>query len=122
LFFGRLVGVPSLRGEAATIELLACPADYIQQKANLASTLRVAPYWDPVFIAADKRGDPDAVLEALSALWHIDRITGQVTVSDIIAGEDGTESLSTSEVPYDSLEISIDQQPLISLTVRSAPG
>ena len=30
-----------------------------------------------------------SALEGYSALWHVDRITHEVTISDIIAGEDG---------------------------------
>ena len=76
LFFGRLVGVPSdLHQEVVTLAFTARPADYNAQKLALAETLKVAPYWDPIWIDPDQRDDPDVVLEARSQLWHIDRVT-----------------------------------------------
>jgi hypothetical protein len=52
------------------------------RKSTLAQTLKVAPFWDPIWVGADKRNDPDSVLEARSELWHIDRVTHDVTAVD----------------------------------------
>ena len=122
LFRGRLVGIPTLRDEAATIEFLARPVDFVAQKTALAASLKVAPFWDPVFIDANKRSDPDAVLEARTAIWHIDRVTGEVTISDLIVGEDGVEEFLASEVPYDSLDVALEQQPLVAVSVDGQVG
>ena len=100
LFFGRLVGVPgNLQQEIVTLQFTARPADYDARKQSLAETLKVAPYYDPVWIAADKRDDPDVVLEARSQIWHIDRVSHAVTVSDLLVGEDGLlEFLESAEI------------------------
>ena len=120
LFFGRLVGVPSnINQNAVTLEFIARPADYASQKAALAASLRVLPYYDPVFITPDAQADPDTVLEARPALWHIDRTTLAVTTSHILVGEDGVEEFLENEVPYDSVSISIGQVPTRSLTVSA---
>lgn len=88
LFFGRLVGAPdALQGETITLHFVARPADFADQKETVAATLRVLPFFDPVWVAPEARNDPDAVLEARSALWHIDRVSHVVTASDIVAGE-----------------------------------
>jgi hypothetical protein len=112
LFFGRLVAIPSnINQEVVTFQFLARPADYFDLKEALAETLRVAPYWDPVFVAPDRADDPDVVLEARSAIWHIDRVTHDVTISDLLTGEDTLEDFTGDEIPYDSVAISLKEQP-----------
>ena len=128
LFFGRLVGVPTnILSEVVTLELTAKPLDFTAQKFALAETLKVLPWYDPLFIDPKLRpyistdgqqvGDADVVLEAYSKLWHIDRLSLVLTVSDILLGEDGVEIFSDAEVPYDSVSIEIGQAPLTSVHV-----
>ena len=118
LFFGRLVGVPNdIHKEIVTLVFIARPADFNYQKSALAETLKVSPYWDPIFISKDKRDDPDAVLEARTQLWHIDRISHDVTVSDLLVGEDGLEDFAASEVPYESVGVTIKENPIRSVEV-----
>jgi len=120
LFFGRLVGVPSgINQNAVTLDFIGRPADYAVQKAALAASLRVLPYYDPVFLTPEGQADPDTVLEARPAMWHIDRTTLAVTTSHILVGEDGLEEFLENEVPYDSVSISIGQVPTRSLTVSA---
>jgi len=121
LFFGRLVAIPnSVNQEIVTLVFSARPADYLTRKAALAATLRVPPYWDPVFIAEDKRDDPDTVLEARSQLWHVDRVSLDMTVSDILVGEDGLVSFPAGDVFYDSVEITLNQSPLRSIDIDAS--
>jgi hypothetical protein len=110
LFFGRLVGIPQdLHDEVVRLQFIARPLDYESQKEALAETLRVAPYWDAVWLADDARIEPDTVLESRAALWHIDRTTLDVTVSDILTGEEGP--LNVTAHFYDSMRISYDSPP-----------
>lgn len=112
LFFGRLVGVPEQIDESVVkLDFVGRPLDWAAQRAALAETLKAAPYWDPVFIDEARRDDPDSVLEARTALWHIDRITHEVTVSDIVSGEDGTEDFS-ADAFHDSIDITFGQAPV----------
>jgi hypothetical protein len=118
LFFGRLVGIPSdINKELVTLMFTARPADFVAQKTVLAEVLKVAPFYDPVWINATALDDPDTVLEARPELWHIDRVTHVVSTSDIIVGEDGTEIFEESEVPYDTVNIQILQNALRSVSV-----
>lgn len=112
LFFGRLVSVPQgLQANIISLTFVARPVDFEDQKAALAATLMVAPYWDPLFFSADEQADPDSVLEGRSALWHIDRLTGVVSISDINTGEDGQIDY-TPDVPfYDSVNVSYSASP-----------
>jgi hypothetical protein len=92
LLFGRLIGIPTnFFQEVVTLQFQARPADFLALKTALANTLKVLPYWDPAWIAEDKRDDPDTALSARSAFWHIDRVTHAVTISDVLTGEDTLE-------------------------------
>ena len=86
------------------------------QKEALAATLRVLPYYDEVVIDEARRKDPDVVLEGYTKIWHYDRETNVITVSDEIQGEDGTvEFDGTSDggkVFYDGLGLTLTSGPL----------
>lgn len=112
LFFGRMVGIPSnIFDTRVTIDFTARPLDFAAQKDALAASLRVAPYFDSLFVTPDSWLDPDVVLEARSALWHIDRVTHQVTISDVIVPEDGTIELTEDDHLYAGLSTSLTQVP-----------
>lgn len=114
LFNGRLIGVPKRQaGEVVQLEFLARPDDLAVQKAGLAASLQVLPYYDPVWLASNVT--PDTVLETYSALWHIDRVSLAMTVSDIIAGEDGTVDIGEDLSLYDRFSLSYGQPPLVAV-------
>lgn len=118
LFFGRLVGIPTnIIAEVCTLLFTAKPGNYITQKQNLAETLKVAPWYDPIFIDATLVDDPDTILEGYSALWHIDRTSLTVTVSDIMVGEDGEIEFTADDVTYDSVNITPQSSPLTAVKV-----
>lgn len=112
VFYGRLVGIPSdMQGSVVKLTFIARPRSWDAQRAALAATMRVAPYYDPVWISADARNDPDSVLEGRPVLWHIDRVTHEVTPSLITEGEDGLVNYA-GNFNRDSL----------SMTYSTAPG
>lgn len=113
LFFGRLVGVPDdIQAEQVSLSFIARPQDFAAQKAAVAAALKVAPYWDGIWYSPETRDDPDNVLESRPELWHIDRVTHEVTSSDIITGEDGTLVIGEDLVYYDSVSVSYGDAPL----------
>lgn len=115
IFFGRVVGIPSdLLAQVVTIQLTARPVDLIDQKAALAATLKVLPYYDDIFVDPAQRENPDTVLEGYSALWAFDRVTHEVSVSDILVGEDGTLTFATQL--YDNLVVTVDGFPQSSVS------
>lgn len=117
IFHGRLIGIPqNLHLEVVTLEFTARPLGFDALKAALADTLRVSPYWDPIWIAQDQ-DTPDTVLEARSALYHVDRVSNAVTISDIIAGEDGTLDVAETEHVYAEMSVSYGQTPLTTINV-----
>jgi len=117
---GRLVGIPSnVFATLVTINFVARPSNFEEQKAALASTLRVLPYWDPIFISPDHWDDPDTVLESRSVLWHIDPVTHVVSVSDILNPEDGVEEVTEDEHLYNDMQVTLDQTPLRRVSVTA---
>lgn len=119
LFFGRLVGIPDdITNELVTLVFSARPANYDDAKAALAETLKVFPFYDPIWIDESARALPDTVLEARSALWHVDRVTQAVTVSDILVGEDGVQDFTGDDAFYDSVKIHLSEAPLVAVQVQ----
>lgn len=113
-----LVGVPTnLFAETCTLTFIAKPSDFNTRKRALAETLKVFPFYDEVFIAESRRDDPDAVLEAYSAMIHIDAVTHAVTISDDLEGEDGTEVFDETQHTYATLETALEQAPLTAVRV-----
>jgi hypothetical protein len=117
-FKGRLVGIPSnVFDTLVTLNFIAKPTNFEAQKADLAESLKVLPYYDPIFISPDSWGDPDTVLEAYSVLWHIDPVTHVVTVSDIVVPEDGVIVVDDSNHFYDSMSVTLNQTPLRAVSM-----
>lgn len=121
LFFGVLVGVPvNLFQEKVTIQFIARSPQFIANKQALAETMKAAPYYDPIFIETNKRDDPDTILEGWSALWHIDRLTGAISASDILVGEDGNIEYDEDHAIYDSVSLQLGQPPLTNIRVEAS--
>lgn len=122
LFFGRVIGVPSeIQADLVTIEFLAKPADFDEQKRARAAALRVAPWWDYAFIDPQMVDDPDTVMEARTEVWDIDRITHTLTNTSIIQGEAGTIALTGAQIPFDGFSLSYTEAPLrkVQLEMRA---
>lgn len=120
LFYGRILGVPTnIFGETVTFTFTARPFDYNEQKAELAEELRVAPFWDPMFVDPDKAEDLDLVLEGRSARWHIDSVTHELTISDVLNGEDGTVNFTEDDYFYDELSMQLNEQPANTCRVKA---
>lgn len=120
LFYGRLVAIPEdLVQNIVRLNFIARPQGYETLKQALADTLKVAPYYDPIWLNQQKLDDPDTVLEARNSLWHIDRTTHVVSVSDINVGEDGTVNFLTDETFYDDVTVSYGATPLRRVTIQA---
>lgn len=119
LFFGRIVGVPrEMGGELMRLEFIARPANWYRLKSALAQSLRTLPFYDPIWIAQDKRAEADVVLEARPERWHIDRVTHAVTTSNILQGEDGTLAIG-GDFFYDTLRMTYEQPASRRVTVQA---
>lgn len=120
LFFGVLVGVPTdMFAELVQLKFNARPEDFIDRKQTVAETLKTRPYYDPVWLDDTHRDDPDAILEGWSKLYHIDRITHAVTVSDILEGEDGVVDFDQTQGIYESVRMELGEAPLSVVQVQA---
>jgi hypothetical protein len=118
LFFGRLMGVPEdIQDEIVRLQFQAKPTDYTAQQEALAAPLRVLPYYDRVWLADGADADPVNVLETRPLAWCVDRITLEVSLSDIGQGEDGTITLTGDDHFYDGLKVDPGQAPLTAINV-----
>jgi hypothetical protein len=123
LFYGRLAAIPDdLFAEVITLKFVARPDDFVARKIAVANTLKVRPWYDPLLVDVKAEADPDTVLEGYSKLWHVDRITHAITVSDVITGEAGTVEFDEGEFFYDSLRLNIDHMPLTTVHVKASVG
>lgn len=110
IFYGRLIAAPKdIFKELMTINLIAWPVNYNAQRQRLAQEIKATGPYDPVFIEVEKRDDPDALLEAVSGLYHIDPVTHTVTISDILNGEDGNVDITADDHLYDEMNAEFDQ-------------
>lgn len=118
LMFGQLLGVPvNMIDETITIVVVADPVDFDDQKQIVAENMKELPYYDPVFIDPAYRDDPDAILEGYSRVWHVDPISHEVTTSDVLVGEDGTEEFGEDEILYEVVQMEIEQNPELSVSM-----
>lgn len=120
LFFGWLEAIATdLVKNEATLTFYGQASDYDDQRQRVAETLKVRPFYDPVFLDAGHQDDPDSILEGRSALWDSDRVTGEVSITDILVGEDGVEVFEEDEVPHDTFTVTRNTAPLTDVYVRA---
>jgi hypothetical protein len=118
LFYGRVVATPaSIFLEVITLQFVSWPTDYFARVQRVAETMKIAPFYDPVFIDPSKRDDPDTILEAYSKLWHVDPVTLEVTASDILIGEDGNVDFAADDFFYDNFDMRPKAPPLTAVLV-----
>ncbi len=117
VFNGRIVGAfADFHKEIVQLSFVAQPDNYAAKKREIYDSLAGLPYSDPVWYS---NGTPDAdtILETISALWHIDRTTLEVTTSDILVGEDGIIEIGEEDHRYDTMEVTIAQPPITRVHV-----
>jgi len=124
IFFGELVGVPSdLFAEKITLKFIARPMNYIEQKQAVAETLKIPGNYEPIFLDEKHRDEPDAILEGWSSLYHVDRVTQQVSASDVLVGEDGTiifpGSPAGQSAIYKNMKVKSGKAPLANVQVQA---
>lgn len=120
LFHGRIAAVPEdISGEAVRLLFAARPLGFDAMKAGYAETLKVLPYYDPVWISGDL-DDSDAVLAGYGTRWHIDRCTHELSHSDELVGEDGTLTIGEADHLYDDFSASYGEPPLARVNIEGS--
>lgn len=117
IFAGRLVGYPTdVTQETVTLQYVAQPDDWEVLQQALVDSLKVAPYYNELFVAPDKRNDPAEVLAGRTALLYWDRVDNTVAISDIV--EDGT-LYDRGQIPFfDSIQVDIGDPPVSQVQVN----
>jgi hypothetical protein len=117
LFFGRVLGLPrDLAGDVVTLEFVSQFPSWESSLDTLFATLKVLPFWDEALIAAADQNKPDTALESRRALYNFDRVSGAVTLSDLIVGDSTT---TVSDHYHDSLVFDVTGNPARRVTVRA---
>ncbi len=116
LFSGRLVGLPiRIDKGLVSLELTAEPLDAMAQLQGLALELKQPPFWDTAFVDSAEQNDPVEWLEARSAFFSWDRLSGKVLMSDLFQGR---YLLDLTDVFFaDSLKVRLAETPLSRISV-----
>ena len=87
LFDGYVMSAPlALTGEAIEVIFVAQPRDATQQRQQLQQQLKVAPYWDTLYVPPEKVDDIVEILDARSALLYWSRTGEPLRLTDIFWG------------------------------------
>lgn len=153
-FQGYLHAAPgNVAGARLTAEFIGQPDNLDERLRTFANTLRVRPYYDALFFGGERNWggvdedgeeivddrDPADVLEARSAVFHIDPASHTISLSDYLDGEAGdidvgthfdAASLSTAIVGTPVAEITADltcewnqtASGMVNIAPRILPG
>lgn len=111
LFSGRITGFPlDLDDEIVTLEYIAQPEGWQTTQQTFLDTLKVAPYYNELFIPVEDRDLPEEILAARSTLLHWNRATGAISISDILQGSQTIDI--GGDFFFDSLNTAISDPPL----------
>jgi hypothetical protein len=117
LFFGRLVGFPqNVNDIIVPLRFHSRAGDFVAQKQALADTLRVRPFYDPIFLSDAALEDPENILEGWSCAYHVDRITLQWSISDILIGDE-VVSFDQGDIIDGSVTVSAKEAPIRAVRV-----
>lgn len=118
IFRGRLSCVPPpSQPHLLELHFTAEPHNATEQLRALSDTLKEPPFWDVLFIDPLQCEQPKEVLEARSALFSWDRLTGNVSLSDLFMGRhhividedilEGSLKVTLGEPPLDAVQVSL---------------
>jgi predicted nucleic acid binding AN1-type Zn finger protein len=119
MFTGRLIGIPSrVDGEVVELTFVARPADFLTQRDAVSDALKELPWYDEVWLDSG-HDDPNTVLETRCARWNIDRLSLEVSTTNIVDGEAGTIELTASQHFYDDFDVSYSEDPKKSVEIKA---
>lgn len=128
IFDGRISLIP--RGSVSktiSIEAVAREDDLDDQISALVESLKVPPYWDPLFVASGSENDPSEILAGYSKVLAYSRTGGGVAAVDALGGattleiipEEGSLDYERDLVPAAySLKISAAWKQALQQTFR----
>jgi hypothetical protein len=116
LFKGILIGMPiKMEGELVRLQFIAAAEDHPKQLQKLYQTLKIAPFFDDLFVDECNHDEPVEALEARPALYYFCRKTGDIRLSELF---EGTSHIDVGTDFYrDSLKVEVGQLPLSAVEV-----
>ena len=120
LFQGCLADVPKRIGKnLLQIELKAVVRDEKATLERYEKRLKTSPHWDDLFVSPHRSRVPAEWLDARSELFHWNRVTQKLELSDIFTGRQtldlsddiiGQYDLRFGEVPYSQVDVSLSAE------------
>jgi len=115
IFKGRLLSMPSqIEGELVTLEFIAMGKDVDHQRQTLCKEMKDNGVYDRLFYTTEP--ELKDLLQAYTALPHWDRLTSQLSLSDIFKGRKHLDL--DGRFFRDSLKVAIAQEPLSAVNVE----
>ena len=116
IFSGRIIGNPTeITGETVRIQYIGQPEDWDTVQDTFLDTLKVAPFYNELYIPADRRDLAEEILAARPELLHWNRATNALSVSNIIEGSSFIDL--AGDVIEDTVRVDIGDPPLNSVDV-----
>lgn len=121
IFSGRIIGNPTdLTKETIRIQYIGQPEDWDTVQDTFLDTLKVAPFYNELFIPLARRDLAEEILAARPDLLHWNRVTNALSLSNIIEGGstidlgenilDGTLSVDIGDPPLKAVNINVEAQ------------
>ena len=120
IFSGRIIGNPTeLTNETVRIQYIGQPEDWDTVQDTFLDTLKVAPFFNQLYIPDDRRDLAEEILAARPDLLHWNRSTNALTLSNIIEG--GSFINLAGNIIEDTVRMYIGDPPLkaVDITVEA---
>ncbi|MDR1032155.1 MAG: hypothetical protein LBL30_03500 [Holosporales bacterium] len=116
IFFGCVTEVPARVGKNLTVlELLSRPDDAFEKFERLKAGLKNSPVWDELFVPESRQDDPTYFLEGISGLYYWDKVTGELSVSDINFGR---EHRVVNKTTSTDIDFKFCSDPIDSINIK----
>ncbi|HAU29797.1 MAG TPA: hypothetical protein DCW68_06805 [Rhodospirillaceae bacterium] len=117
IFCGQVTGTPHMAdGGTAELELIAQPPGWRAALDALATTLRVAPYYDALFFDLAAHPQPEDALAGRAAHYHWHRATGALSLVSLTAA---TSTIDLTGLhAWKSMQMEISDAPVRRIAVR----
>ena len=117
IFSGRIIGSPTeLTNETVRILYIAQPEDWDTVQDTFLDTLKVAPFFNQLYIPADRRNLAEEILAGRPELLHWNRSTNALSISNIIEGNSFIDL--AGDIIQDTVRVDIGDPPLKSVDIN----
>ncbi|MDR1475244.1 MAG: hypothetical protein LBI30_01830 [Holosporales bacterium] len=116
VFYGCVTAIPArIEKNLIILELLSRPDNAFEKFEKLRGSLKRAPIWDELFAPEDRQDDPTYLLEGISGLYYWDKVTGELSISNI---NHGREHKIINKIASSNIELKFCSDPLDSVKIK----